>query len=609
MSGLCGWYSREPAALPIAQMAAPLGRFDGPPLRTASHGAGAVALAGGLDGAALYHEDGLLIAHWGERVDALARLWRTHGAKACAALSGHFAFALLDERRGEALLAVDRCATRPLFYQLVGHTLVFASSADALALHPGAGRELDAQALYNYLHFHAVPGPGTMYRGQRKLAPGEFVHLHGGRLERGRYWRLRFHEHEAGALPDLRAELLETVRGAVESSLGQQQAGVMLSGGVASAALAALLQSVGDRRAPTCAVGVGPAGGAALAGARRVARALHTDHHERMLGPAEAADAIPQLAAAFDQPCGDPAALALFYGALAAREAGVQRLLVGQGSAVLFGRRAAYAAQLRMSRYERLPSSLRQLVLEPLLFRLAASVRGGPLAAARSHIVQSLRPMPARPWLDHPLRSYGPDTVLEPEFLAAVDSSAPEAAQEQAWWLAQGRDQVNRMIALDMQYGLPDHELPMLVRACALAGVDACVPYLADGVVAFAARLDPRHKAGGDAARGLFRSALRATVPARLPHPARQAPPFGQWLQADPRLRALAFDSLAALRKRRIVRGDFLDTLLASGMPEQPARHGAMVWLLMMLEQWFAQRRVDCGNLGAARSRTVARTS
>lgn len=119
MSGLCGWFSREPGALPIADMAAPLRGPGKAPARCASHAMGAAALVGGHG---LYHEDGLLIAHWGERPDTLARLWRTHGAKACAALSGHFAFAILDERRAEALLAVDRCASRPLYYQMVGRT-------------------------------------------------------------------------------------------------------------------------------------------------------------------------------------------------------------------------------------------------------------------------------------------------------------------------------------------------------------------------------------------------------------------------------------------------------------------------------------------------------
>jgi asparagine synthase (glutamine-hydrolysing) len=380
----------------------------------------------------------------------------------------------------------------------------------------------------------------------------------------------------------------------------------MLSGGPASAGLAALVQSVGERRVPTCAVAGGPAAGAALAAARRVARELGTDHHERELVPADVADAIPLLAAAFDQPCGDPQAVVLYHGALAAREAGVRKLLCGHGAAVLFGRRAAYAHQLRLSRYEQLPSGLRQLLLEPLLFRLAAGVRRGPLAAARAHVLQSMRPLPARLQLASLLQGYGPSNVFDPEFFAAIDSTAPAAAQEQAWWLAQARDQVNRMIALDMQYALADHALPMLARASCLAGVDSAAPYLQDGVVAFAARLDPRHKRGGDARGALLRSALGGPAPART-HPEGLALPFGQWLQTDARLKGLAFDSLADLRKRRIVRGDFVDTLLARQLPAQPARHGTMVWMLMMLEQWFAQRRVDCDSVGTARARAMAR--
>lgn len=199
MSGLCGWFSREPAAMALADMAAP---FAGNwPLRSAGHSLGCLGLAAGVDEASLVHQDGLLIACFGVQPDALARLWRTHGPRACAALSGHFAFALLDERRGEALLAVDRCATRPMFYQMAGRSLLFAGSSEALATHPGAGRELDPQALFDYLYLHAVHGPRTMFAGQRRLAPGECLHLHGGRVERIRYWRMRYTEHAVDPAP------------------------------------------------------------------------------------------------------------------------------------------------------------------------------------------------------------------------------------------------------------------------------------------------------------------------------------------------------------------------------------------------------------------------
>ena len=604
MSGLCGWFSREPAAVPVAQMAAPLCRFDGAALRSAVHSMGAAALAGGIDGGSLFHEDGLLIAHWGERVDALARLWRTHGAKACTALSGHFAFAILDERRGEALLAVDRCATRPLFYQMIGRTLVFASSLDALLLHPGTGREVDPQAVYNYLYFHGVPGPAAIYKGPRRLAPGEFVHLHEGRIERGRYWRLRFQEADSAAGP--KGELLDTLRGAVQDSLGQQQVGVMLGGGQGSAALAALLAAAGGGRVATYSVGFEAATRGSSGAAGQAARLLHSTHHECRVGPGEAADAIPRLAAAFDQPCGDPAALAVFYCAQLARDDGARRLLAGHGGAELLGRRARYARQLRLARYERLPSALRQLVLEPLLFRLCAGVRRGPVAAARAYIEQSMLPLPARLQHANLLNGYGPASVLEPDYLAAVDSSAPHAALDQSWWLVQGRTQINRMIALDLQYGLSDLALPAHARACELAGVTSAYPWLNDALVALAARLDPANKQGG--ARCALRMALDGTLPRRLLGARGQglAPPFGQWLLSDARLRSLAFDSLSDLRRRGIVRAGFVDALLTAHLPANPSRHGRMVWVLMMLELWFGRRRHGSDGAAAARRARTA---
>jgi asparagine synthase (glutamine-hydrolysing) len=592
MSGLCGWVSREPSGLPIGQMAAPLCRLNQAPLRTGAHSLGAVALAGGLDAGSLYHEDGLLIAHWGERVDALARMWRAHGSKACAALSGQFAFALIDERRGEALLAVDRCATRPLYYQLVGHTLVFASSADAMVLHPGASREVDPQALYNYLYFQAVPG--SAYHGHKRLAPGEFVHFHAsGRIERTRYWRLRFQERHPAILPELKGELVDTVKCAVEASIGQQRTGVMLGGGPASAALAALLGTASGQPVPTFAIDSGRGGRGAVDHARAAARLLGTEHHERLIGSSDAADAVVQLAAAFDQPCGDPAAVVAYHCALLAREQGTQRLLSGLGAAELFGRRAYYARQLRYGRYERLPSGLRQLVLEPLLFRVAGRVRRGPLASAREYVRQSMLPLPTRLHGAALLQQYDAHEVFDPRFLAAVDPSAPPATVEQSWWLAQARHPLNRMVALDLQYRVGERSLPTHLRALDMAGVAVAFPYLSDAMLAFAARLDPECKSVGAGPAGLFADALRTLLPRRLAqaHGHGMAPAIGRWLLADARLKGLAFDSLADLRKRGIVRAGFLDQLLSRSLAEDPGRHGRMIWMLMMLEQWFAQRK------------------
>lgn len=602
MSGLCGWFSHDPGALTITQMAAPLCRFDQLPLRFGEHGAGALALAAGPGCGGMLHEDGVLAATWGERPETLMRLWRSHGPKACAAMSGSFVFAVLDEQRGEALLAVDRTAGRPLFYQQVGRTLLFASSAEALVQHPGASRELDPQALYNYLYFHHVPAPGTIYKGPRRLLPGEFLHLKGGRLERARYWKMQFHEHQEAEVPALKQEFLDTMRVATADALSQHQAGVLLSASPGSAAVAAFL-GAGGAPMRTYSVGYDAGGGDTLARARQAARQAGAAHNEHCVGASEVADAIPRLAAGFDQPLGDPSVLATFYAASLARADGVQRLLGGHGAAELFGARPHYAQQARFSQYEKIPSALRQTVVEPLLFQLAGGAGAAPLRRARSYIQQALVALPERMEASNLLHGYGRSEVFEHDFMAGVDTTAPVGALNQSWWLADGVSLVNQMIALDMKFVLADCQLPAASRACELSGLEIGFPFLADAVIAFAARLSPRQKLDGARLCPFFREALRGTVArkAAFDH-AGALLPFGHWLQSDQRIRALALDSLSDLKRRAIVQPGFIDTLLATRVAEHPAHHGRMVWLLMMLEQWFAQRRPGAPPMPARRS-------
>jgi len=585
MSGLCGWVSTEPAALPVEDMAASFAGGRTP--RCAGHGLGAVALAAGPEEASLYHQDGLLIVHWGERVEALARLWRTHGARACAALSGHFAFALLDERRGEALLAVDRCATRPLYWQMAGRSLLFASSSEALARHPGAGRELDAQVVFDYLYLHAVHGPGSMFAGQRRLAPGECLHLHGGRVERIRYWRMRYTEHAAEQAPH--TELLDALSCALDAGAERTGAAVMLGGGAAGTLLATLLQRGAADPLRSYAVGFGSGGAGMLARARAAARKAGSRHREQTIAAGDAADAIDALIQACEAPCGDPGAVAMLFAARMAREDGCTHLHGAFGAAQLFGR-GRYAGLARTNRYERLPAALRQLAIEPLLFGLGARLPG-TFERVRTRIELSMAPPLARLRRRNPLLAYGCAAMFEPDFLELLDPELPAARQEEAWWLAQARSPANRAIDLSLQGDLPCRIVPAFAAACAASNLEPVLPFLDDAVVAMAARLAPRHKLGRGPRR-LFAQALREVGAAQAAHSA-SVLPFGHWLQSDARLRALAYDSLSDLAGRRILRREFIDLLLARRLPEDPVGHGQTVWRLMMLEGWLARARRD----------------
>src|SRR5215470_13538121 len=174
MSGICGWFDRDgsgPAAPTLAGMTAPLTRFDRSAVRTASAAFGAVAAAGG-DGD-VFQDGERLVAVWGKvrftdkelaslagrhgTAHALAHGYEAKGSGVLAALSGEFALAILNRRRGEALLAVDRIGTRPLCYCIAGGRLVFGSSLDAIDAFPGSAAGIDRQAIYDYVYFHMVP--------------------------------------------------------------------------------------------------------------------------------------------------------------------------------------------------------------------------------------------------------------------------------------------------------------------------------------------------------------------------------------------------------------------------------------------------------------------
>jgi asparagine synthase (glutamine-hydrolysing) len=620
MSGLCGWIANAaggPGFGPecaddardwLGKMAAPLARFDASSVRSLIGSTSAAAVAAATDCMHLHREPGLLVALWGRATLAppvaenvkntaaqLALLWRRDGASACAALRGPFALCILDEDRGAALLAIDRSGTHALSFQSSARGLVFASSADALVAHPAARSEIDPQAIYNYLYFHAIPAPDTIYQGQQRLLPGEYLHYQRGRLERGKYWSMAFDERQSLPFNALKEQFLATLRTSVQASChgNGQSVGAFLSGGTDSSTLAAMLGRVSGRAARTYSIGFDAQGYDEMAYARLASRHFGTEHHELYVTPDDVVAAIPKIAAVFDQPFGNASAVPAFHCAQMARADGITCLLGGDGGDELFGGNERYARQAVFSRYQRVPALLRQTLIEPLLFKLAGGQSHVLLAKARSYIEQASVPLPDRLETYNLLQRYGHGAVLESDYLASIDSGLPMRHLNRVYSLCRGHSQINQMLALDLKFTLADNDLPKVVKACELAGVEAAFPFLDDAMVEFSSRLAPHQKLNGTRLRYFFKQALQDVLPRAILRKKKHGfgLPFGMWLQQHRGLKELAFDSLNDLKGRHIVRADFIDDLLARRLAEHPGYHGTMVWVLMMLEQWFQQRR------------------
>ncbi|MEE4237368.1 MAG: hypothetical protein V2I51_11670, partial [Anderseniella sp.] len=122
-------------------------------------------------------------------VAAVAHGWLRHGEKLPTLMQGNFALAIIDPAKQCAFLALDRIGAERLCFAHRDDHLVFGTSVQSVAAHPAVGRNIDPQAIYDYLYFHTIPAPRSLYRGVHKLLPGQYATLRDGQLTTGFYWR------------------------------------------------------------------------------------------------------------------------------------------------------------------------------------------------------------------------------------------------------------------------------------------------------------------------------------------------------------------------------------------------------------------------------------
>ncbi len=214
--------------------------------------------------------------------EVLVHGYRTWGEGVAARLKGMFAFAVFDAAANRVLLGRDRFGEKPLFFHERGGGLVFASEIRALLEWPEIGRRLDREAFGYFLRLGFAPSPLTLFADVRELPPGSVLVWEGGRVSQRRYYRPDYTPDQA---PGGHAEAVEAVRAALDAAVRRQMVsdvpiGALLSGGVDSSAVCAMLQRASAQPVKTFTVRFEEASYDESPVARDVARHLGTEHTE-----------------------------------------------------------------------------------------------------------------------------------------------------------------------------------------------------------------------------------------------------------------------------------------------------------------------------------------
>jgi asparagine synthase (glutamine-hydrolysing) len=554
--------------------------------------------------AALHVEDGLAVALHGRptfvdgdlatlSVDrgpaiAAAQGWARFGTKLPTQMSGNFALAVLEPLRKRAFLAIDRMGVERLCYARRNGELVFGTSAQSVATHPAIGRDIDPQAIYDYLYFQMIPSPRTLYRGIEKLLPGQSLLLDNGEARSDFYWQADYAAEPGRSFENYRGTFRELLHQAVGGAADRSRIAVFLSGGTDSSTVVGALTEVRGVPVDTFSIGFDAQGFDEMEFARCAAERFRVRAHEIYVRPQDVVAAIPIIAAEYDEPFGNSSAVPTYFCAKAAREAGFDAMLAGDGGDEIFGGNTRYAKQKLFESYFRLPAPLRRGLIEPIAQLPGA---GGllPLRKLRSYVDQANVRLPLRLEAYNFLHRSPLAEIFEPEFIAAIDPTSTDRALGDVYARTTSEHFINRMMHLDLKFTLADNDLRKVGTMTEAAGIEVRYPLLDDRMVAFANRLPVDYKVRGTRLRWFFKEALRDLLPEKIINKSKHGfgLPFGLWLESDPALRELANDSLASFKHRGYMQPAYVDQLLHLHQVSHASYYGVMIWVVMMLETWL----------------------
>jgi asparagine synthase (glutamine-hydrolysing) len=525
----------------------------------------------------------------------LLRRWRRDGAGMLRSIAGEFALAIGDDADGAGLLAVDRFARLPLYWTEAAEGIAFGTSPARVLALVDRSPELSLEAVHAFVYFHVVPAPLSIYAGVQRLENGTAVVLERGSARVLAHWRPAFEESGRFDQARERRTFIAALETAVESAVDEApsaRVGCFLSGGTDSSTIAGLVGRATGERARTFSIGFGVDRYDETRFSRLAARHFDTDHHEYVLTPDDVVEGLRVVASRYEQPFGNSSAVPTHFCARLAAQAGVTRLLGGDGGDELYGGNERYATQALFGLYERVPAAVRTGAIEPALEGALGGIGLLPIRKLRNYVSQARVPLPDRLQARYNLLNHlGREAVFTPALRAAIDADGPAALEREVWSRCDAGAQINRLLAYDFKFTLADNDLPKVVRMCEAAGVEARFPMLHEAVVAHSLSLPPGQKLRGRKLRHFFRESLRGFLPDEIVDKRKQGfgMPFGDWVLAHPVLRAIADDALASIAARGFVNEAFVGAIRDRLRLGHPGYFGTMVWVLTTLELWLRE--------------------
>ena len=486
--------------------------------------------------------------------EVILKAYSCWGTRCVDRFAGMFAFALYEHRSGRLILVRDRLGIKPLYLASAGDSLRFASTLPALLAGGGVDTDLDPVALHHYLSWHAVvPAPHTILKGVRKLAPATVMTVEPDGARRSEtYWRADFTRRAEDAdwgRNEWAGAVLSALRQAVERRMvADVPVGVLLSGGLDSSLIVALLAESGQDELATFSVGfddVGDREGNEFRFSDLIAEVFDTDHHKIHVPTERMLPALDGAIKAMSEPMVSHDAVA-FY--LLSQEVARSLKVVqsGQGADEVFAGYSWY---------------------QPLI-----DVDGTGADAYQAEFFDRPHGEMARALTDAYLPSGDPSRAFLDRHFEQPGADRP----------------VDRALRLDTEIMLVDDPVKRVDNMTMAWGLEARTPFLDHELVELAAACPPELKLA-DGGKGILKAAARSMLPEMVIDRPKGYFPVPALSTLEGATLALVGETLdePAVRERGLFRPEHTRELLAAPNEHLTTLEGSKLWQLALLELWL----------------------
>ena len=528
--------------------------------------------------------------------------------KTLNSIIGMFAFGLFDNHKKELYLVRDRIGEKPLYYSIIGNSIVFGSELKSVRKFKEFKNNIDQKAFNLFLRYGYVPSPFSIYKGTKKLNQGTFIRIkvdQNNRLLESQevFWKLEDSINESrknlfrGTLDEASYELENILDDTIKDQMiADVELGSFLSGGIDSSLITALMQKNNSRKIKTFSIGFENKIFNESIYAGKVANILGTKHTEYQFKEKDALEIIPTLNDVYDEPFADSSQIPTILLSKLARK-DLKVALSGDGGDELFGgyNRYSWFNQI-YSLTNFVSKDIRKKFAKKLKFiesdktykliNIFGSFFGKEALLKFNNKLIKL----------NQVIDYADEQDLYLKIISLIydiHKFSSNCTTNHANKLDYFKDlncSISSLMALDTIHYLPDDILVKVDRAAMSFGLETRIPFLDKRVLEFAWSLPLEMKIKGLNKKIILKKILEKYLPANLIYRPKQgfAIPLGDWLRGPLRTWAESILNTEKFKKNQFLNVDVVNKTWEEHINGR-RNNQYILWNILVIQSWMEQ--------------------